>query len=811
MKTNRFKRIAVLIYVSTYINIGFAQTGPFTIKGRMVAEKKISFKEVTLQLVRAADSALVKTDIADESGNFAFELVPAGDYRVRISHIGLQTYRSAVVNAAKADLGTIQLRERTSELKEVAITGQKPFIQQQFDKTVLNVESSIVSAGSTAMEVLEKAPGITVDQNDNIKMRGRQGVQVMIDGKLVPMSGAELATMLRGMSSNAIEKIELVTNPSARYDASGNSGIIDIRLKKDKRNGTNGSLSASLLQGKYNKANSGLTLNHRNKKVNLFGSYNYIFRREFTDLAIYRDFDESGNFTGADDQANYFKARYNTHNYRAGLDYNVSAKTTVGFTANGFNLNIDRNGDNQSTRINAQHTASSYAHTASNSTNGRFNPGLNLNLRQRLDQAGKKELSVDLDYARYNTNDDQNYVTTYRTAANTQEKPDYHLYGDLHGHLSIRSAKADYAQPLNKTARLEAGLKSSWVSADNNLSFYDRSNGNNILDMSKSNHFLYQENINAAYVNISSQQKKWTLQGGLRIENTNSEGEQLNGGDSFDRSYVQLFPSGYAGYKFNNKHELGISVSRRINRPTYNQLNPFKYYINASTYNSGNPFLKPELTYSVEVTHTINQSITTKYSYSHTTDNMISVLSPDKSQANLVIQTDRNLASLNYYGVSVSAPVHPAPWLTSTNNLNFYYGLYSGNLVNTHLHSGTPTFGINSSNAITINAGLTAEVAGVYQTKEVYAFMTVRPIWSVSAGLQQQLWNRKASVKLNLADVFYTSKTRAVTRSTGYVENFYQQRDSRVATLNFTYRFGRSPSSAPRRVSGAEDEKRRAG
>jgi hypothetical protein len=387
------------------------------------------------------------------------------------------------------------------------------------------------------------------------------------------------------------------------------------------------------------------------------------------------------------------------------------------------------------------------------------------------------------------------------------------LYGDLDGVLTIQSAKVDYTQPLTGIkGKLDAGLKSSLVKADNDLQFFDRSNNGNVLDPGKSNHFIYKENINAAYLNASKKWSKASLQLGLRVENTIADGKQLSDGQEFNRNYTQLFPSAFVGYTVNKMHDLGLSLSRRIDRPTYNQLNPFKYFLDPSTYSTGNPFLKPQLTYSVEFTHTYNQKITAKYSYSRTTDNMISVLSPDPELDKVVVQTDRNLAKYNYYGVNLSVPASVGNWFNSTTNASFYYGLYQGNLANTNLRNGRPTFNINSNNTFVLTKDWTAELTGEYQAREIYGFLDIKPIWFVAGGVQKQLWQKKANVKLNVTDIFYTSKVRATTALTGYTERFYQRRDSRVATVSFTYQFGKNQAApSRRRTGGAEEEKRRAG
>ncbi len=794
--------------------IVWAQETPLRLelRGQVKGLQEKPVSGANIQLTKEPGGTLVKVEVSDFEGRFIIQNLTAGSYKVVATHYDFAVYQSAALQLNKnTDLGIITLAERTTTLKEVAVVGKKPFIEQQFDKTVLNVENSITAAGSTALEVLEKAPGVNIDQNDNISMRGKPGVIVMIDGKPVPMSGTELANMLRGLSANAVEKIDLITNPSAKYDAAGNAGIIDIRLKKDKRAGTNGTITSSFGHGKYEKTNQGVQVNHRGKKINLFGSYNYVHRSEASKLDIYREFFEDQTYIGAYDQKNRFGFILNNHSARIGMDYYVSPKTIVGIVANGFANDINRTVDNKAGVLDEiRQPASSFLTKATTGTN-RYNGSANLNLKHTLDSLGR-EITADFDYISYQTTDIQDYTTNYYNLQSEPTRSPYLLYGDLDGVLTIQSAKVDYTQPLTGIkGKLDAGLKSSLVKADNDLQFFDRSNNGNVLDPGKSNHFIYQENINAAYLNASKKWSKASLQLGLRVENTIADGKQLSDGQEFNRNYTQLFPSAFVGYTVNKMHDLGLSLSRRIDRPTYNQLNPFKYFLDPSTYSTGNPFLRPQLTYSVEFTHTYNQKITTKYSYSRTTDNIISVLSPDPELDKVVVQTDRNLAKYNYYGVNLSVPASIGNWFNSVTNASFYYGLYRGNLANTDLRNGRPTFNINSNNTFVLSKGWTAELTGEYQAREIYGFLDIKPIWFVAGGVQKQLWQKKANVKLNVTDAFFTSKVRATTALTGYTERFYQRRDSRVATISFTYQFGKSQVAPSRRSGGAEDEKRRAG
>ena len=310
--------------------------------GRITDEQQRPIEGATAELLRAKDSSLVKVAISNKSGLIEFENIRFGSYVMKTTYVNHERSYSPQINLS-ADNNTItiadvSLRAAAKELQNVQVTGRKPFIQQLTDRIVVNVENSVVNAGSSAFDVLERSPGVLIDANDNISMRGRAGVIIMVDGKPSPMSGSDLVNYLRSLPSNAIERIELITNPSARYDASGNAGIIDIRMKKDQRFGTNGSVTAGYGQGIYPKANAGVNFNYRNKKANLFGGYNYSYRMNLNHLLLDRNFYTNGQFTGQDLKDNYTKIPLYLNSIRFGADFYPNKKTVYGFVINS-NLN----------------------------------------------------------------------------------------------------------------------------------------------------------------------------------------------------------------------------------------------------------------------------------------------------------------------------------------------------------------------------------------------------------------------------------------------------------------------------------------
>ncbi len=808
------KKIALLILALGLNAFSFSQTitsENYELTGSFVTGNG-PVPDAIIQLLKASDSSLVKTEFTDEKGEFKFSYVAEGTYMIQANVLGYTKFISAAlpVNASKT-LPAFQLQKSEVALNEVVVTTRKPYIEREHGKMIVNVENSIASTGSSAFEVIEKAPGVRVDNNDNISFKGKQGVSVWIDGKPAPMTGSDLANYLKGMSSAAVEKIEFIANPSSKYDAAGSS-IINIKLKKDKRLGTNSSISLAYGQGKYHKPNNSVTLNHRNKKVNVYASYNNAFRKGFNWLRLDRNFYAADTFQGAYVQDNYLTMNFRNHIARMGVDYYINPKNTIGITVNGITNKFNPTGDNLALVYDKNRMNTSRFETQNRSEDYWYNNSVNVNYKHIFDSTGM-ELTTDLDYARFGNQTEQNFTTRYYDLNNVEFQNPYLLFGDINGGLDIYSVKTDLTKPLKMDAKLETGLKSSYVTADNNLAFYDRSNGSDVYDSTKSNHFLYTENINAVYGNIAKEWKKISLQIGLRVENTNITGNQLVYQSKFDTTYTQLFPSFFIGRKLNDKNGLELNYSRRINRPGYDQLNPFRFYLDPTTYKAGNPYLQPQTTHSFELTHVYKEKMYTTLGFGRTTKNIIEVIAPAPNQPKLTIQTYFNLTLVDVYTLNVSVPFEVTKWWHTANDLNVYYAAYSGNVANTDITQiGNLNVNVNSVNTFNFTSSFSGELSGNYRTKEVYAFETVKPIWFLNIGLQKKFDEGRAIVKVSFNDMFYSSNARATTRFTGYVESYDARRDTRVATVSFTYKFGNtSLSPSQRRRGGADDIKQRAG
>ena len=784
-------------------------SGAQTISGKVQDAIGKPVAQANILLIKLTDSSLMKTTITDEMGSFLFDDIKSENYQVRMKHIGYETYSSDSIKleGSNVDMGIISLKEN-KELDGVTVRAKKPMIEIHADKLVVNVENSIVNTGANALEVLGRSPGVTVDQNENVRLKGKSGLTIMIDGKITPLQGADLANILKSMAAATIEKIEIISNPGARYDAAGSGGIINIKTKKDRRKGINGSVHSGYGQGVYHKINTGFNLSYRKNKWTINTTYNYSNRANFNNLTIKRIFyDKNRNPTAEYNQTGATIYPVRNHNGSLAIDHNLSKKTTIGIGMTGDRALFDPRGDNYS-RVDSGKTYT-FFNTSNRSNDAWFNYSLNAYLRHDFDSNGRT-LAIDADYARFWNQTYQRYTNKYYNTDGGFLLPDYLLFGDLSGLTEIRSVKLDYSQPILGKARLDAGAKASLVTADNSLLFHDQTGGRHLYDSSKSNHFLYRENINAIYLNIAKDGEKWSLQTGLRAEQTIARGNQVTTNKTFDRNYTQLFPSLAVQRHINKHNDIGITLSRRIDRPNYRQLNPFRYFLDPTNSRIGNPYLLPSLTYSAEVSHIYKQKFVSNIGYSVSKDIIIETLEADTTNPNTSINSNKNLGYQYYFGYSGSYSPSVTKWWNLVANINLNYNQFKGNLSNTPLNTGQIVADVNLTNSFVLPANMSAEISGYYQTPQRWGYYTFKSLYSLNLGIQKIFFERKLTVKAACNDLFRSSAPRAAMHFINFTEYFTAIRDTRVFTLSLSYRFGNHQQSSRRHRSGAEDEKRRA-
>ena len=808
------KHFSNLLIALAIGSISLAQgTGKITGSIKDGGNQKI-IDAASISLIKAADSSTVKVALADKDGNFVFENIKDGSYLViatSISHSKVYSKTFILSSAVRSfNVGVLQLEMVNKNLKEVVVTSKKLMIERKIDKTVVNVDAAISNEGSTALEVLEKSPGVTVDKDGNISLKGKQGVLIMLDGKPSYLTGPELANLLRAMPSNTLDQIEIMTNPSAKYDAAGNSGIINIKTKKNKQKGFNGSVNVAYGQGVYEKTNNSLNLNYRNGKFNVFGNIGGNYRENFQQLNIKRKYKNADGSLNAIFEQTSNEMRFNSnYNAKIGADFYASKNTTIGVVLTGFTTPSSQVGDNISYLKSNTGVVDSIV-AADRSEKSRWKNGaININFRHQYDTTGR-EITADVDYLTYNSHRDQVFSNTSYTPIWSVKNSDI-LSGELPSVINIYTGKIDYTHPLKNGIKLESGLKTSFVETDNTAGYYNIVGLNKTPDYEKTNKFVYKENINAAYLNMNKQIKKWGVQAGLRLENTNYQGHQFGNpqrrDSAFKKSYTGLFPTMFVSYNANEKNQFGFSYGRRINRPDYEDLNPFLFFLDKYTYGSGNPFLRPSYAHTFELSHTFNQWLTTTANYANTKD-LFNETFEQKGYATIVKQG--NFGRANSASLSVSAQIPVAKWWTSIVYTELNYNDYKGLLNGEDLHVQGGNYLINVNNQFKFNKGWSAEISGFYRTSGIEGQIIIKPMGQLTAGVQKQILKNKGTVKLNVRDILYTMKAKGNINFQRTEASFYQERDSRVATLSFGYRFGKPfKGITKRKTGGAGSEQNR--
>lgn len=762
-----------------------------------------------------SDLKVVKLAATTASGTYIFENVKAGQYTLSASYVGFSPVSSAPFAVTTADVNVPELKitKSTGDLKGVTVISKKPIVEVKADKTILNVEGTINATGSDALDLLRKSPGVTVDKDENLSLSGKNGVQVYVDGRPTPLAGQDLANYLKSLQSSNIEAIELITNPSAKYEAAGNAGIINIRLKKNKSFGTNGSVNAGYNIGVLSKYNGGFSLNHRNAKVNLFGNYSYNQGRNQNNLSIYRTvadtlFDNKGKMLNEN----------RAHNFKAGADYFINKKSTVGVIVNG--------NFSDPTMSNTGRTLISYAPTRTvdrilmvDNKSVMKRDNLNFNLNYTYNDPKGTSLNLNADYGYYKMNNDQFQPNYYydATGANKISSTIYRMIAPTD--VDIFSVKGDYEQPLNG-GKLGLGGKMAYVRTDNDFQRYNVLTSGNQLDKDRSNRFRYTENINAAYINYNKAFKGFMIQGGLRAENTLAEGVstglKASGSgykaydSTFKRDYIDFFPSAAITFNKNPMSQVSLTYSRRIDRPVFQDLNPFEFKLDEYTFQKGNITLRPQYTNSFGLTHTFKYKLNTTLNYSIVKDMWIQLI--DTAELSKSFISKRNLATQNIASLNISYPFQYKAYSVFANintNYSHYRSNFGGGKRNIDINA--LAFNIYAQNSYKFAKTWTAELTAFYNAPTVYmGSMKAKAMGSVDMGLQKSLWEGKATVKTSVSDVFQTLRFTGTTDFAGQKSITAAQWESRQFKVALSYRFGNAKVKAARqRNTGAEDEMKR--
>lgn len=761
-----------------------------------------------------ARSNLVKTEISQPDGSFIFEKLLSGDYTLSIDDPAFEplTQSVSITDVQPQQTIALQLKPLNAQkLQEVTVTQRKPMAEYKIDRTVVNVEAMMSSAGADAMDVLEKSPGILVDQDGTITFKGKSGVTVFIDDKPTYLSGAELEAYLKSLPASTLEQIELISNPPAKYEAAGSAGIINIKTRKDKSRGFNGNFNARASIGKRKSGRTGLSLNYKESGFRLFGNVGLAQQESLNDLRIFRHyFNEDGSTKSLFDQRTLMNRKSEATNLRVGADVYLSEKTTLGVNASGMLRKSHNKNDGNSRLYDAQLVLDSTI-VADNSERTKFtNGGLNLNISHEFNKGRK--WSADADYLRYDSDTDQRFSNAiqYPDGANG---PSDASNGTLPSQIDIYAFKTDYVHPMAHEQNWETGYKISHSATDNVADYRDNIGTAQIPNYDMSNHFKYDETIQAAYLNYSVNFKKWSLQAGLRAEHTLSKGHQLGNPEKpasrFEKSYTNVFPTLYVLYKLDSvgNNQLAASYGKRINRPYFQDLNPFVSPLDKFTFYSGNPYLNPSFAHNVELSYRFKNYLNTTLSYNFTKDGIEETLEINNG---IYYSRPGNLSKTDYVSLNVQSDVPLASWLATNVYAEVTHMRYDSPLYTEYLDTKGTFFYFSMNNRIKLGKGWSGEVGGYCISAVPSAQVGTRPKNALNVGVQKKILKDRGTLRFTMNDIFYSNLNYGTINNLRLTYANYQNRpDSRVGAITFTYAFGKAFEAKNADRSGAEAEQDR--
>ena len=785
-----------------------AQVPSTVITGTVLTENGSAADGSTILLLNYKDSSIVNSTTASKNGSFRITGVQPGSYLLLLSKAGYNELYAGPFNIPAGNafaVPNIVLKASIKQLSEVSVTGSRPEIEAQPGKVILNVQNSILAQGNSAFDILKQSPGVRVDNSNNISIIGRENALITIDDKPTNLSGEDLVSVLRGIQANMIDRMELITSGSAKYDAA-TGGIINIVLKKGQNTGFNASATGVAGYGKYYKSSAGLVFNDRTENFNIFGNYNYTDNKNLHTLNTDREI----NFENvlSDYQSNYQSIQLNrVHTFGLGFDFYLSPSQTIGFFVNGSITN-DNFVKNNNLNIYNQSVFDSTIIANSNLNRHISRVNYNLNYRGKLDSMGKT-LSADVNYITYNRSSAEYIANDFYDAAGDQYRAPLLLQDLTPSNINVWISKVDFSDPLSKTAKFEAGLKFSYAMSSNDLVFGPLVDGQYTDDPNYTDHFNYNEYVNAAYADYQNQYDKFNLTAGLRAEQTIAKGTSSTAGEIVNSDYTNLFPQMLLTYKYTDKTDFSLSYNRGITRPGYEEINPFLYYVDLYDYRAGNPTLKPEYSNNIELSYSYDKSfiatlystiISQSYEFRFYEQN-------DTSKVN--INTPKNFGDIYNYGIRVLLPVTFTRWWTADFKADVAYQRYVAYPGNGGLNKGTQDIILSGTQRFTISPTLSAEIFANYESPSFYGISQFKANYYVDAGISQQLFDKRASLRLSATDIFNTKRDRYSTNYENLDMYTVDKIETQVVRLTFTYRFGKTSLKATVHHPGYDEEQKR--
>ncbi len=782
-----------------------------TIKGVVLNNKEAAIPSANIALLNAKDSSLLMQVITEENGKYEINYSSGGSFILKYESIGYKAFFSSsflVKQGQSYEASPVQLKPVSYNLDAVIVTSFKKPIEVTADKIVFNVRNSINSTGSNALDLLQKSPGVQLDNNDHITYKGKVGLQIYIDGRMTHLSNDDLAMYLKSINSSDIDAIEILNNPGAQYDASGNAGIINIKLKKNKNFGTNGSFTIGLCEGKTPKGNDALSLNYRSRKINVFSNAGVNYGRSETDIHARRVQKDTTY-----DQRLRILSTPISYNIKAGADYFINSRQIIGAMITS-NFNTEDYRSTSSTAIFYKPTNSYIKNLFATNNIPRKRATVDFNLNYKYVDSAGRVINFDADYALFH-NRAQSHQDNYYIDKNENLLSQVLTLNNTPTNIDIYTAKTDVILPL-KMGNMSFGAKVSYVKTDNTFDFYNVTNGNAVIAADNSCNFIYRENVNALYFNYKQKfSSKLTLLTGFRIEQTHSDGmltrtDEINQLDSrIVKNYLDFFPNATITWTVNADNSFNIFYNRRIDRPGYQDLNPFEIKLDELSYVKGNPFLRPQYTNNLEVVHTWRAKINTSVGFSLVKD--YATQTTDTLNNYTYVQ-QKNLATQNIATFSIGSPITFKKWWQGYVSLWFNYQVFKGQVKDSYLQRQIAGYGAFTQQTFSLGSGYAADLNGWFKGPSALTpTFLARAQGAIDIGLQKSLFGKRATLKFIAADIFCTSTPlNAMSDFGGLLINLSVLREARAARISFTYSLGSSTIKESRkRQTASEAETKR--
>ncbi|MDR7210883.1 TonB-dependent receptor domain-containing protein [Flavobacterium piscis] len=779
----------------------FCLAQSFKLKGKISSET--TALEWTDISISNSEGKIIDGTTTNKEGSFEVNL-KKGSYKIGISLLGYTESEKEISIEADTDLGTIILKEITTSLTEVVIQSKKKTIEQRTDRLVYNLENNVTTVGGDALSAINTAPGVVV-QNNTINILGKGTSRVMIDGRMIELVGEELNNFLKSISASDIKNIEIISNPPAKYEAEGTGGLINIIMKKGVRDSWKNTTTASYDQNKYGIYTLRDNFFYNKNKSRFSASVNA----------------KTGYLNATDDLKMYFpdglshmksttKVKTENLSGKLALDYDLSECTTIGFQYLNDSNNPDFKSDIRIDKYTTQNELDNVTLNNSFTDKGSGNQTYNMHLITKLDSL-KRKLSFDVDYFDYHSKFDRNFIANNYEPDMTFVDVNQSGRNISNQDINNRSFKADMEHPL-QVLNLSYGAKMSFTNSISDVLYYNTITGIPELDTNQSNRFKYTENNQAIYVNADKKlNEKWNFQMGLRLENTQTNGFSETMNQETENNYLKLFPTLYVSYKKNENNSFSLNYGKRINRPRFDLLNPFRIYINSNSYSEGNPFLKPSFSDDFEFAHSYKEILRTSV-FVNAITNGYGVLFTSNPETNTQIVTRENYFKNLNYGIGETYSVSFADWWSSENSLYFLGAKTEFITAINAMPSNSLQIDFSTNNTFVLGRTSKLQIDFSYSSPFKSGLYEVGYASSFDIGFKQDLFNNTMQIAFLANDIFNTSYLKDFTSVVNGIKQVYNQRESnRFVRLSVVYNFGNKKINVKERAFGNQEEKKRTG